>query len=183
MKRLFIAIDLPDEMREKIYSIHREIPDVNWVKKEQIHLTLRFIGDADDELFTGIKSTLEKILWKKFHLGLNETGFFPNEKRPNVFWVGLGKNEALSSLKNRIDQILEEVGGVSSEGRNFLPHVTIARIKRRLSEKDISGFSDISMIIRSFNIQPFLVDKFFLYSSILTAHGAIHSVEAEYKAS
>lgn len=182
MKRLFIAINLSNEMKEKLYSIVREIPDVKWVKKEQIHLTLRFIGDADDELFSRIKISLEKISWEQFYLGLVETGFFPNKKRPNVFWIGLGKNDALSNLKKRIDHILEQ-SGVPCEERNFLPHVTIARIKRRLSEKEISDFSDISRMIHTLNIQPFLVDRFFLYSSILTAEGAIHSIQAEYKTS
>ena len=100
MPRLFIAIDIPDPVKDKLCELRRNLPGVRWTARDQIHITMRFIGDSDDGLFSKIKSSLSEI--KLPHLGLEITGsgFFPNEIRPSVFWLGCAENRELSDLKD-----------------------------------------------------------------------------------
>ncbi|HBC87381.1 MAG TPA: RNA 2',3'-cyclic phosphodiesterase [Lentisphaeria bacterium] len=175
MPRLFIAIDMPDELRGKICEVRRNLPGVRWVDKEQIHLTLRFIGDSDDENSQRIKSALAEVKFKSFRLEMDGAGFFPNERRPTVFWIGCKKNSVLTELKKGIDDILE-MNGLPPEGRRFVPHITIARLKN-IQPGEIRKLSGMCSGVIPLE---FTVPEFMLYSSVLTSGGAIHTKEQVY---
>ncbi|MCX6986093.1 MAG: RNA 2',3'-cyclic phosphodiesterase, partial [Lentisphaerae bacterium] len=141
MPRLFIAIDIPDPVKDNICELRRNLPGVKWTAREQIHITMRFIGDSDDVLFNQIKSALLEIKLPPFGLEITDSGFFPNERRPSVFWLGCDASRALSDLKDYMDLVLGACG-VQPESRNFHPHITIARLKM-ISAKDCLKLDNI----------------------------------------
>jgi RNA 2',3'-cyclic 3'-phosphodiesterase len=177
MYRLFVAIDLPDETKDAIAGIvDRRLAGARWLPREQLHLTLRFIGDADDKLFHEIKTGLESVKEKPFPLTLKGVGHFPPKREPRVLWVGGEGNEQLNNLQRRIELEVAKTG-IEADMRRFSPHITIARLKDTPSAK----VALLEERYRQFMSGPFPVVEFYLYSSILTREGAMHRREAAYR--
>jgi 2'-5' RNA ligase len=175
MYRLFVAIDLPSEAKEAILGIRSRLPGVKWVEPEQLHLTLRFIGDADQTLYNSIGENLSGIMAAPFSLTLRGVGYFPPKRDPRILWVGSDKNTALHNLRNLVEKALLQ-SGLEPEGRSFSPHITIARLKGMPASVLSSLLHDNAL----FTVSPFQVSEFILYSSILTPQGAIHRREGAY---
>jgi len=157
MPRLFIAVD------------------AKWIDPQQIHLTIRFIGEVDGDTFLDIKTTLAQLSFKPFSLALKGVGHFPPRGKPRVLWVGIAQSQPLQSLKGRIDKILATVG-LQPEGRKFSAHITLARLKN----SPIHTVANFLAGNALFSREPFEVKDFKLYSSTLTPKGAIHKVEEVY---
>ncbi len=175
MIRLFIGIDLPDAIKKDLYSICYGVPRVKWVPEEQLHLTLRFIGEVDGGVFTDIRDSLEDVRMNSFSIKLKGFGHFPPRKNPRVLWAGINPLDSVKILRNRIESVLVKIG-LEPERRKFSPHITIARLKDPPISK-IAGFLAEHYL---FATAAFPVSEFHLYSSILTPKGAIHKVEAIY---
>jgi len=175
MPRLFIAVDLPETIRENLASMSFGMPGAKWVASEQLHLTVRFIGEVDGALFRDIKDILDGVSFAPFSLQLKGVGFFPPRGAPRVLWVGLEKSEPLQVLKKKIDLALFRVG-VETDGRKFSPHITLARLKNSPVQKIANFLAGNGL----FSQEPFQVDDFKLYSSILSPKGAYHKVERVY---
>ena len=175
MPRLFIAVDLPDTIRENLAAMSFGIPGAKWVAPEQLHLTVRFIGAVDGALFRDIKDILDGIHLASFSMQLKGVGFFPPRGAPRVLWVGLEKNQQLQILRKKIDLLLSRVG-VEPEGRKFSPHITLARLKNSPVQKIANFLSGNGL----FSQEPFMVEDFKLYSSILSPKGAYHKIERIY---
>jgi 2'-5' RNA ligase len=177
MYRLFVAIDLPELVKEAVAGIVTgALTGARRVPLEQLHLTLRFIGDVDEEMFQTIKNALCGIMSAPFYLTLKEVGHFPPGKYPRVLWVGMEKSGQLLSLQQEIELALVGVG-VEAEKRGFSPHITIARLK----ETPPAKVALLEEGNRLFVAGPFPVKEFLLYSSTLTREGAIHKKEAVYR--
>ena len=166
MPRLFIAVDLPETIRENLESMSFGIPGAKWVSPEQLHLTVRFIGDVDGALFRDIKNILDEVNLASFSLQLKGVGYFPPRGAPRVLWVGLEKSEPLQLLRKKIDARLLRVR-VEPEGRKFSPHITLARLKNSPVQKIANFLSGNGL----FSQEPFQVEDFKLYSSILSPKG------------
>jgi 2'-5' RNA ligase len=175
MPRLFIAVDLPEKIKKNLKSMAFGIPGAKWVSPEQLHLTVRFIGEVDGALFSDIKNILDEINSAAFSLQLKGVGYFPPRGAPRVLWIGLEKSEPLQLLKKKIDTKLLRVG-VEPEGRKFSPHITLARLKKSPVHKIANFLSGNGL----FSQEPFQVEDFKLYSSILSPKGAYHKVERIY---
>jgi len=175
MPRLFIAIDLPDTIKKNLEAMSFGIPGARWIAPDQIHLTVRFIGEVDGALFHDIRNGLEEVSILPFGLQLKGVGHFPPRGAPRVIWVGLGKSEPLQLLRKKIDTVLLKIG-LEPERRKFSPHITIARLKKTPIQKIADFLSGNGL----FSQEPFQVDDFLLYSSTLTPKGAIHKVERMY---
>ena len=175
MPRLFIAVDLPDNIRESLESMFFGIPGAKWVDPQQIHLTVRFVGEVGGATFLDIKTALEDVSVKPFPLTLKGVGHFPPRGAPKVLWVGLEKSEPLQILRKKIDLALMRVG-VEPEGRKFSPHITLARLKNSPVQKIANFLSGNGL----FSQKPFQVEDFRLYSSVLSSKGAYHKVEKVY---
>ena len=175
MPRLFIAVDLPEPIRNNLISMAFGIPGAKWVPPEQLHLTVRFIGEVDGALFRDIKDILEEVSLASFSLQLKGVGYFPPRGAPRVLWVGLAKSENLSLLRKRIDSALLRVK-IEPEGRKFSPHITLARLKNSPVHRIANFLSGNGL----FSQEPFQVEDFKLYSSILSSKGAYHKVERIY---
>lgn len=175
MYRLFVAIDLPEEARSAIRDLQRPIPGGKWVDMAQFHLTLRFIGDADESLFARIRDELAGIASPSFSLSLRGVGCFPPKRDPRVLWVGIDRSEGLLGLRNLVEASLVR-SGLEPEERSFSPHITIARLRG----VKLAALSPFLRDHERFSVQPFPVSEFILYSSTLTPRGAIHRKEAVY---
>ncbi len=175
MIRLFIAIDLPPPIRHILHSMGRGIPNARPVKEEQIHLTLRFIGDVEGSIFKDIRESLASVAIHPFSISVKGVGHFPPRGKPRVIWAGVQPTEQLIQMRNRIETQLAGCG-IEPERRKFMPHITLARLKntpaKRLGEF-LAGNS-------FFETEMFPVLHFNLYSSKLTQKGAIHTIERSY---
>jgi len=177
MNRLFVAIDLPDEVKNAIDGIvSRALDGARLVPREQLHLTLRFIGDGDEKIFEAIKKELGSIRATPFSLTLKGAGHFPRGREPSVLWVGMEENGPLLDLQKKIEQSIVNAG-IAADERRFSPHITIARLR----ETPLAQVASLEEQHRQFRAGPFHVEEFYLYSSVLTRDGAIHKREAVYR--
>jgi RNA 2',3'-cyclic 3'-phosphodiesterase len=174
--RLFVAIDLPQNLREKIQILYQhKIAGAKWVPLEQVHLTLRFIGEVEESFFQEVRETLKGITSDSFEVSLQGLGCFPDPKRARVLWLGLIAPPIIYELQNKIELLLQSLG-LASEERPFSPHLTLARLKFP-NAKEVAKFLEQN---KDFKSETWLVKEFHLYSSLLTPKGAIHKIEAKY---
>lgn len=130
--RLFVALDLPDEVHQKlrglIAELRNECPDIRWVHPEGIHVTLKFIGHVDEAKAHEIQQALGKIHSDRpVTMEFRGMGFFPNERRPRVAWCGVHGSDNLAKLATDMEAALEPLG-IERETRPYTPHLTLARI-------------------------------------------------------
>lgn len=176
MHRLFVAVDLPESVKNSIKAICSGLHDARWVDLQQLHLTLRFIGEVDDGMFDSIKKSLAEITENPFSLTLQGVGYFPPRRPPRVLWVGIDNNETLIRLAEKVERVLVQRNGLEPEQRKFSAHITIARFR----ESSPSKVADYLARHSSFHAETFPVETFYLYSSTLTPKGAEHRREAAY---
>ncbi|MDI6801791.1 MAG: RNA 2',3'-cyclic phosphodiesterase [Thermodesulfovibrionales bacterium] len=134
--RCFIAVDISEEIREKISKVVEDgrmnSRGIRWVPIENIHLTLKFLGNVDEKLIPDIEKGLSSVCVNhaSFTINIRGTGAFPSFKYPNVLWVGIDKSDELKKLYFDIEEAMFSLG-FEREGRNFSPHLTIGRVKDR----------------------------------------------------
>ncbi|WP_243372156.1 RNA 2',3'-cyclic phosphodiesterase [Geotalea sp. SG265] len=175
MNRLFVAIDLPEPVRKSIVDLACALPGARWVAMEQLHLTLRFIGAADDLTMRAIRTALQGVTGPSFSLALSGIGHFPPGKHPRVLWVGLTACEQLLALQQQVELCLMEAG-IPPDERQFSPHITIARLKETPARL-VLALEEREM---EFATESFDVSEFHLYASTLTSAGAIHTILESY---
>jgi RNA 2',3'-cyclic 3'-phosphodiesterase len=176
MPRLFIAIDLPERIKDDVAATYMALHGARWVPEEQIHLTLRFIGEVPGDAANRVRVALANVNFPSFSLTLKGCGFFPPRKQPNVLWIGIAESEELMRLQSRIERALV-AAGIDPDARKFHPHITVARLNGTPERKVAEYVIQNSL----FSTEPFAVDSFHLYSSILRKEGAHHIKEASYK--
>jgi RNA 2',3'-cyclic 3'-phosphodiesterase len=174
-KRLFLAIDPPPEIRGQLTSLCCGLPDARWVPPEQLHLTLCFIGEVDGATFLDIRDALTEIVFAPFSLRLRGVGFFPPRGQPRVVWAGVDTCEPLMVLQRKITTRLFQMG-IALENRKYSPHVTLARLQQTPASK-VGKYLTVNGLFAG---DPFNVDSFLLYSSLLGRKGATHVVEQVY---
>jgi RNA 2',3'-cyclic 3'-phosphodiesterase len=129
--RLFIALEIPSEIHNALAAFLKELqpiaPKTKWVRPENLHVTLKFLGETDPAKLGQIESTLKTVRSAKpVTLEFRGLGFFPNEKRPRVFWAGMSSSANLRMLAADIDESMHQ-HGFALEQRAFAPHLTLAR--------------------------------------------------------
>ncbi len=175
MIRLFIAVPLPEKIRSSLHAMGRSLPGARPVPPEQIHITLRFIGEVEGSIFRDIKENLSTILAPAFSLVIQGVGHFPPRGKPRVIWAGLHPTDNLRILKRKIDSNLQQCG-IAVEKRKFSPHVSLARLKT-CPIKRVTEFLAGNSFLTSEELQ---ITSFNLYSSKLVQKGAIHTLEQNY---
>jgi len=175
--RTFIAVEIPDEARDVISSVISELrgfcSGVRWVPPENLHLTLKFLGNLNPERLSALRSALGGALVgaRAFGITLSGIGAFPDLRRPRVFWIGVGDGrEDFEELYNRVEDALSGEG-FPREGRRFSPHLTIGRVK---SPKGLGGAASKIADI-TFPPQKFIVDEVVLMRSDLKPSGPIYT--------
>jgi len=168
--RLFLAVALPDEVKTALLRPYRRMPGVKWVRPEQMHLTLRFLGETPESQLPLLIDAMSTIVVPVMTMQLTGCGFFPG-----IFWCSPAPSEPLVQLKKAIDESLFVDLAIPPENRPFVPHITLARIKGPLARAHQEG------LISTFGTIPpqtFTATQFQLYSSTLAPEGAIHRCEA-----
>jgi len=173
--RLFIAIDLPETVREELSRLCCSLEKIRWVSEEQFHLTLRFIGRGDGALVRDLCDRLSILETQPFFLSLQGTGCFPPGGDPKILWAGLEQSVPLSKLYRQIQKELV-LCGIEREGRKFIPHITLGRLKGEPLLNVGQWLSRTS----SFKTEDFEVDSFHLYTSQLYPEGAVHNKLASF---
>jgi 2'-5' RNA ligase len=132
--RLFVALDLTDCVRETIArfcaKVRPALPDARWVRADSIHVTLKFIGETGKERLAAIREALSTIRSAApVEMKFRGVGFFPDARRPRVFWAGIGASANLAEIAAEVESRLEPLG-IARESREFRPHLTLARIEK-----------------------------------------------------
>lgn len=177
--RLFVAIDLPPEIKARLITLKRDFPAATWVKPPALHLTLRFLGDGIDPIrLTPINTVLQAIHAAPFSLTLRGVGRFPSDNRrpARVLWVGIAEQPALMALQAKVEQALASVDFPSGGGA-FTPHITLARLKDDGNTAQVGHFLEREA---GFICEPFSVKEFHLMSSRLTPQGAEYRRETSF---
>ena len=179
--RAFVAVSVCVLVRKEIARVQevlrRADADVKWVAEENLHLTLKFLGEIPDESVDELRGllTFEAPRWPALALTYAGIGRFPEHGTPRVLWAGVDKPAGLRHLHDKIDRQLTEIG-LEPEHRKFRPHVTLARLQG-------SGLSEVNRFEAEhagYGSRCFRVDQFVLYSSFLARDGAIYTAEAAY---
>jgi 2'-5' RNA ligase len=183
MLRAFIAVDISDRQREEVGAILDKLMDydvrVKWVKIDNVHVTLKFLGDTDDEILPDLYGAIGDAVsnQKAFDLSLEKLGCFPNAHRPRVIWVGIKDGyDGLRELSREIERAVEPFG-FKPEKRKFSAHLTIGRVKdaRNIESltRDVSGID--------FSSSATTVSKVVFYQSTLRPQGPIYTSLKEFE--
>jgi len=180
--RAFIAIELPDPVRESLSSLitslrPREHPCVKWVDPQGIHLTLKFLGNIAPDLVPRIIGAIAPAAQgtSPLKLQIGGLGVFPNLPRPRVIWVAVtGEVDPLIALQRDIDQALLPLG-FAIEKRPFSPHLTLGRLRERASPGERSSIGKLITATESEGGPPMEVNQISLMRSTLTPSGAIYN--------
>ncbi len=176
MIRLFVALQLPEEHRLLLLRLQGGLPNVRWVPEENLHLTLRFVGDVDKHVATDLDEELAAIDSDAFALRLRGVGHFDRRGAARALWAGIETSPELSTLQSRIEKAAVRAG-LEPERRKFHPHVTLARLKGFPLDRLAGYMNDYA----GFSAPPFTVSSFALMSSRLHKDGSIYTPEAEYE--
>ncbi len=172
--RAFLAIPLPRQLQESIHCIQTElqasITEARWTRPENLHLTLHFFGEIDQETLEKLKVSVLSIkgCQRPFQVEVKGLGAFPNPYRPRVIWLGLKPRGQLEQLHRAIEPCLSQAG-LTTDSRPYSPHLTIGRL--------LGGKLDLTELFSSMQqktIEPLTVDRLILYESRLRPEGAQH---------
>ena len=173
--RLFVGIPLPEDVRARLGELKGGLLGARWVEPENLHLSLRFIGEVPGGDEADIDEALATIEAPGFPLALSELGFFDRRRRVHAVWAGIRMSEPMVRLRGKVEQTLVRLGH-EPEHRKFKPHVTLARMKNG-SAADVSRYLEAH---NGFSTGPFDVGCFTLYRSHLGHGGAHYEALADY---
>ena len=177
-KRIFVAVDISADARRKaaayISGLRNEFSDlkIGWDKSEKLHLTLKFLGDIDEEQLSALENVVENVKdrFSSFNLQISETGVFPSERNARVLWLGVkGEVETLKKINAVLETECEKIG-FKKENRNFTPHLTIARIREPQKTKKLIQ----KHLENKFEPAGFEVSEIVIYESVLQPAGSIY---------
>jgi 2'-5' RNA ligase len=173
--RLFIAVSLTAEQVDQVTVFQNQLKHtlkgVRWVKPDGMHLTLAFIGEAEQDKLDAVKEVIDrvKVPFNSFKFNISGSGVFPTPSRARVLWLGVGEGkEELTLLAENMAAGLVVIG-LKEEKRKYQPHLTIGRIRQPLEENKIR---DIFLARNDFKTSTAVVDHLELFESRLSRHGA-----------
>jgi 2'-5' RNA ligase len=172
--RLFVALSIPSPVAQSLMLIQGGVPGARWLTREQLHLTLRFIGEVDGRDAAMLDDALAGIMAPAFSLQLHGVGQFGN-KQPHTLWVSARKNPALEHLQMKVDNAIRRVG-TPQDAHKFSPHITLARLRHSEPGKVMEWLTHNAL----YTSAEFPVGAFHLYSSKLTQEGSIYRIEQDY---
>lgn len=175
-ERLFIALTPPAAVRAVLAELAEPLPGVAWSNPEQLHVTLRFLGDVPAEVSEAMIERLRAVAVQPFILPLEGFGTFPPNRPPRVVWIGVGAGHPrLFQLRQRVDDAVL-ASGLQLDVRTFHPHVTLART----SETAAPAVAHWLHTHRDVTPPPFRVEAFDLYASELRPSGAVHTLKMRF---
>jgi RNA 2',3'-cyclic 3'-phosphodiesterase len=174
MIRLFCAVRPPAMIRAQLLAVMGGVPGARWQDDDQLHLTLRFIGEVDRHRANDVAAALGGVHCPPFDLSLSGVGNFDRKGRIDTLWAGVTPHDAVTALHRKIDQAMTRIG-IAPDTRAFQPHITLARFSHGAG--DLSGFVTIHGGLSS---APFAVTHFGLFESHLGSGGARYEMIERY---
>lgn len=162
MKRLFVALPVPEVASARIAVLRGGVPGARWVEPGNFHLTLRFIGEVDGRVERDVVGSLSSLRFRRFDIALAGLGHFESRGRVRALWLGVDSPPELKALWRKVEQAMISAG-LEATGRKFKPHVTLARLKDAPAER-VSQFMAMHALFRT---EPFTVKSVMLLESML----------------
>lgn len=175
MIRIFFAVPIPENIKATLARFQDEMQNlssrVKWVRPEGMHLTLKFIGEVEQDRAEQLWTALDDLDFPApFEVTLDQPGVFPNPRRPRVLWIGLDNTGELSTVASQVDERLQQEGE-EPESRKFHPHLTLGRVRGKgLPRQAIEDFLNLEV-----PPQPMQVDSVVCYKSDLRPGGAVYT--------
>ena len=177
MIRLFTALSVPDDVAETLARRQTGLPAAKWRSADQLHITLTFYGEVDERRADDLSVELEQAATGgPFEIALSGVGAFGDGHRTHAIWAGVEAGDRLSVLAGRCRSAAERAG-VSVERRDYRPHLTLAYLKPQADPDRIGAWIADHNLLQS---PPIRIDRFGLYSSVLTHDGSRYELEREY---
>jgi RNA 2',3'-cyclic 3'-phosphodiesterase len=174
MHRLFVAIRPPENIRDLLIDAMDDSADFRWQDEEQLHLTLRFVGEVDRPLADDLAGALGGVRAGRFTARINGVGRF-EQRNSGALWAGVEPKEPLAALAAKVERVCQSAG-LAPERRAYHPHITLARWKGRRTT-EVQSFLDRK---RGLVSEPWEVNAFILFESRLSRHGAHYEEVAAY---
>jgi RNA 2',3'-cyclic 3'-phosphodiesterase len=175
MIRLFVALDFPPDIRDRLGGLGGGVPGARWIDADSLHLTLRFIGELPEDRAADLALMLAGVEAPAFDLTLDGVGVFGSPRKPRLLWAGVERNEALNRLQGKLESVMIRAG-LAAEEHRFTPHVTLARLTNAPAVR-IGRFIEERSLFRA---GPFPVDHFTLFESLLGKEQAVYRPLREY---
>ena len=173
--RLFVALPLSDEVRARLGLLRFGVPGTRWIDPENMHVTIRFIGEVDGGMAEDIDAALSAIRAPAFEMSFAGIGFFDTGSRPHTVWAGVAKSPGLLHLREKVESAVVRAG-LEPEHRKFTPHVTLARMKKTPPHR----VGEILEQGGAFSAGPYAVESFTLFRSHQGGNGAYYEHLADY---
>jgi 2'-5' RNA ligase len=174
MPRLFTGLEIPPEVAQSLSMLRGGLPGARWIDPENYHVTLRFIGDVDDDVAQEVASMLDRVRRGAFELRVDGVTSFGG-KKPRAVVATVSPSQPLMDAQAEQERLMQRIG-LEPEGRKYTPHVTLARL-RDASSRDVAEYLSMRGHFRS---PPFRVSRFVLFSSRASTGGGPYVVEASY---
>lgn len=181
MIRLFVGLTLPGDVRAHLLTARLGIRGARWQRDDQLHLTLKFIGEVSETAAHDIDAALAAIDMPRFALAASGVGIFGDLSMPRLLWAGVAPKSEVTRLHDKVGAALLPLGlplGLALDGRKFMPHITLARLS-----SGRQAASGVAQFLESFDglaSRAFAVETFVLFSSHPGHDGAIYRPEAVY---
>ncbi len=180
--RAFIAADLPEDLRHALERVTRHLKGelkgipIRWVPPENIHLTLKFLGEVSQRNLPFLVELLQGEVadQRPFEFGVGGLGAFPDIRRPRVIWVGVKGPKELHDLHHAVENAMEKIG-YARESRPFEPHLTLGRISRNATPEEVRRVSEVLRAVQVGFLGSALVEEIYLYRSDLKPTGAVYT--------
>jgi 2'-5' RNA ligase len=176
MLRLFTAIPIPFDLAETLARRQTGLPGARWRPAEALHVTLAFYGEVDERRADDLAAELARIQGGRFDLELQGVGAFGDPHRSHTLWAGVAPNARLTVLAGRCRSAADRAG-LRLEPRVYRPHLTLAYLKTQTNPDRIGAWITGHNLLHS---PPVPVDRFGLYSSVLSEDGSHYELEREY---
>lgn len=173
--RLFLAINFDPEVRHAIAEasapLRAAAPELSWIREPQIHLTVKFLGDQPEEIVSRITDAMTVVAARNrvVDVEIGGVGAFPNFRRPRVVWIGVSPEPKLELLHHDVESACESLG-LPLDGKPFRPHLTLARVKPRVADKDT--MRSLARLAKSISyVEEVVISSIDLMESELTTVG------------
>jgi len=174
--RMFVALPLPEHVREELRFLCCGLPGARWIKPENLHITLRFLGELDGGDVDDVDAALAGIRAPEFDVEIADVGCFANGRSVRSVWAGVKATPSLAHLHDKIESAVVRAG-LPPNGQRFTPHVTLSRPKGAAIGKVREYLARHSL----FRTPPFEATHFTLFRSFTGGEGSIYRVESEYE--
>ncbi len=170
--RLFVAVRPPPDIRDELLAMMGGVAAARWQDDDQLHCTLRFIGEVDRHAASAVAEALGQVRHPAIAARLGSLGTFTTRGRPHALWIGVEPVAALTTLHHKVDQALVRAG-IAADTRSYVPHITLARLGR-----DVGSLG--AVLGSRCTAAEFVINSLTLYESTLTREAAVYRSLAHY---